>query len=194
MRKILASLLTLVFCSFISNSYADNIKKVEEIDIEKYHHFDIGISGFSLQVRYAYDLTSYNELGLKASIGAVSSINDDYNNGYNHRAFGGDISLEDKAYFFKSRKLYSKNNSVITNGWYIKTFASLTRNTISIDPDFGKYDPDFLAVGTGVGFDFLENNMGLGIGLDLGTTLQMKNNNLGGNVFFRPELNFKIAF
>lgn len=188
MRKILASLLTLVFCNLNTVAYAevdsDSSKKFEEIDIEKYTHFDIGISGFSLQARYSYDLTPYNELGFKVSFGGIINAN---SSAYLMDA-GGDISIEDKAYFIKSSKYYSKDNSIVTGGSYIKTFASLTKSTTIIQ------DLPFLAVGTGIGYDIFKNNIGVGIGLDLGSTVQMKNNTIAGIIFFRPELNFKIVF
>lgn len=190
MRKILISVLALVFCSFISNAYAEDTKKYEEIDIEKHHHFDIGVGGYSFQLRYGYDLTPYNQIGFKTGIGSLASINSDYM----HGAAGGDISLEDKAYFIKSSKYYSKNNSIRTSGYYFKSFVSLVDNMSSIDPAFGKNDPVFTAVGAGLGYDFVENHMGVSIGLDLGTTIQMKNNKLGGVVFLRPEINYKLVF
>lgn len=193
MRKILASLLTIVFCSLNTVVYAevdsDSSKKFKEIDIEKYTHFDLGLSGFSLQGRYSYDLTPYNELGLKISFGSFATANA---SSYLMDT-GGDISIEDKAYFIKSSKYYSKDNSVVIDGSYIKAFASLTKSITTPYPPSLPSLP-FLAIGTGIGYDIFKNNIGVGIGLDLGSTLQMKNNTLAGIIFFRPELNFKIVF
>lgn len=187
MKKILPSVFILLLCSLNTVAYAEvdslNTKKTEEIEIEKYSHLDIGISGFSLQVKYSHDLSSYNELGLKVSSGGLVNVNSP--------AYlmdtGIDISLEDKAYFMKSNKYYSKSNAVLTAGGYIKTFAGLTNSFIM------KALP-FLVVGTGIGYDTLKNNIGFGIGLDVGTTLQMKNNSLAGIIFIRPEMNFRMCF
>lgn len=191
MKKILAfSILILLFLTLNTKTYAEVnsdgvLYKVEEINIERHHHLDIGFSGASLQGRYSYDLTSYNELGFKTSYGLTLNAN---STSYLMDT-GVDLSLEDKAYFIKSSKYYSKNKSVVTQGSYIKTFAGIT-NSLSV-----KGNP-FLVVGTGIGYDILNNNIGFGIGVDLASTLQINTNrySLGGIFFIRPELNFKLLF
>ncbi|MEK7431750.1 MAG: hypothetical protein AABZ74_01345 [Cyanobacteriota bacterium] len=202
MKKKLFSVLIVLFTFSNQKVFAEEIAP-KEMKIQNYSYIDIGFSGLSLNTKYSRDITPYYELSGKLAFGGIAtSVFAPGSYGGN---YGLDFSIENKFFFYKTNKHYSKRNKMITSGFYIKGFAGITKDLLptytynsvtgvstTVNSPITSFFP---VLGTGIGWKEITNGFGGSLGLDIGSTIQKPDGQgFQGMFFIRPEISLIWAF
>ncbi|MEK7431749.1 MAG: hypothetical protein AABZ74_01340 [Cyanobacteriota bacterium] len=193
MKKKLFSLLVILVLFSNQKVFCGELIKniVTDVPIEKYSYIDFGFSGLALQAKYSKDITDYYELSGKLGYGSIANS---IISSFSYAGSSGfDFSIENKFFFYKTNKHYSKKDKTNTNSFYIKAFAGITKDT-AIKSSF-LMDSIFPILGTGIGWKNMMDGFGFSMGLDVGTTIQKpEGQGIQGMFFTKPELSIIWAF